>query len=75
MFPCTKCGACCRNVKGLGLPCDDDGVCTNLIQDDNTCSMYEDRPLICRVRDYGKSINKDKDGDLKDWYIENRSYF
>ena len=35
------------------------------------CSIYENRPLLCRVHKLGKHLNKDKDGDLKDWYIEN----
>lgn len=52
-FECTKCGACCRNVTnipGLGEMALDDGRCRNL-QDDNSCSIYETRPLLCRVDD------------------------
>ena len=69
-FLCSKCGACCRSVKNLDLP-HDNGICIYLNQDDNTCSIYENRPLLCRVHKLGKYLNKDKDGDLKDWYIEN----
>lgn len=50
MFPCDKCGACCRNLhlssiyNGLH---DGNGVCRYL--KGNLCSIYETRPLICRV--------------------------
>lgn len=47
-FPCTKCGACCMNVKKLlpwyALP---NGKCIHLMHD-NTCAIYETRPDICR---------------------------
>lgn len=50
MFQCDCCGCCCRNLdkselyKGLHHG---DGVCIYL--KDNCCSIYETRPLICRV--------------------------
>ena len=48
-FPCTKCGACCLDVRGLGLPLGSDGRrCSNLTSG-LTCAVYEDRPEICRV--------------------------
>ena len=69
-FLCSKCGACCILAGSLyGLPDRGDGACAYL-DDNDLCSIYEDRPLICRVSDLGKTIKKDKDGDLKDWYIE-----
>ena len=48
-FLCSQCSACCRNIKGLGLPHNGDGVCLNLDKQTNKCSIYEDRPEICRV--------------------------
>ena len=45
-FPCTQCGACCRRVKGL-MPVKEDGSCIYL--EDNKCSIYEDRPLLCNI--------------------------
>lgn len=51
VFPCTKCGACCRSIGGihemshLALP---DGSCKHLTVD-NRCAIYERRPLACRV--------------------------
>jgi uncharacterized protein len=49
-FPCTSCGLCCRHISGLKeLQAFDrgDGVCQFL--KDNQCSIYETRPLICRI--------------------------
>lgn len=50
-FDCRKCGACCRLVgsneltRGLDRG---DGACRYL-QPDNLCSIYDERPDICRV--------------------------
>lgn len=58
-FPCTKCGACCRRavyaVTSLGLTewspgFAKDGSC-GALQADNTCAIYETRPLLCRIDD------------------------
>lgn len=49
-FPCLRCGLCCRNLKAApeGRDLDrGDGVCRYL--EDELCSIYEDRPLICNV--------------------------
>lgn len=55
-WECNKCGACCKLagfiVKNLNRG---DGVCKMLL-DDNTCSIYETRPEICRVN---KSVPDD----------------
>ena len=50
MFPCDKCGACCRNIdlSSLYVELDrGDGVCRYLFE--NLCSIYDERPLLCRV--------------------------
>lgn len=50
MFDCNKCGLCCRNLKGITLYADldrGDGVCKFLKED--LCSIYETRPIFCRV--------------------------
>lgn len=50
MFICSKCGECCKhlNLSELYAGLDrGDGVCKYL--KDNLCSIYENRPLICRV--------------------------
>ena len=60
MFVCDKCGECCRNLhkspvyKDLH---DGDGVCRYL--DGNVCSIYEDRPLYCRINECYEIFYKD----------------
>lgn len=55
-FYCTNCGGCCHktnlqqyNIEHWGLTLGEDDYCTNF--KDGACSIYEDRPLICRVED------------------------
>lgn len=50
MFKCDKCGECCRNLDKSDLYKDldrGDGICKYLYE--NICSIYEERPLLCRV--------------------------
>ncbi len=50
MFPCDKCGECCRNLNISELYKDldrGDGICKYL--EGNLCSIYESRPLKCRI--------------------------
>ena len=50
MFICDKCGECCRNLDKSNLYAEldgGDGVCKYL--DKDLCSIYENRPLLCRV--------------------------
>lgn len=50
MFMCDKCGECCRNLDKSSIYADlhsGNGVCKYL--DGNMCSIYENRPLLCRV--------------------------
>lgn len=52
MFPCDKCGECCRNVykvkqlKHLALA---SGICKHLNQETNLCNIYQQRPLHCNI--------------------------
>jgi hypothetical protein len=48
-FPCTKCGACCKNVSGLGLPVKAGTAECIALGPDNECTVYEQRPILCRV--------------------------
>ena len=53
-FPCTACGACCRNLGGAPLYARldrGDGVCRHLDAGTDLCRIYETRPKICRVAD------------------------
>jgi hypothetical protein len=51
-FPCNRCGACCRNVH-LAIETQfldrGDGCCKHYDEPTNLCSIYDDRPSICRV--------------------------
>jgi hypothetical protein len=50
MFKCEQCGACCRNVDKSNIYAyldRGDGTCKYLIG--NICSIYNDRPLMCRI--------------------------
>lgn len=50
MFHCKKCGECCRNLEKSDLYKelhDGFGICKYL--KGNLCSIYEKRPLLCRV--------------------------
>ncbi len=60
MFQCDKCGQCCRNLhrypiyRGLHSG---DGVCKFL--EGNECSIYDERPLICRIEEGYDAFFKD----------------
>jgi Fe-S-cluster containining protein len=50
MFECDKCGLCCSYLGESTIYASldrGDGVCKYL--DGNLCSIYENRPLLCRV--------------------------
>lgn len=50
MFKCDCCGCCCRNLDKSELYSSldrGDGVCKYL--SDDLCSIYENRPLLCRI--------------------------
>lgn len=85
-FGCTGCGLCCRFVKqALENPnkapepyrtelkkfpytAKEDGSCEKLIN--NKCSVYEDRPLICRIDDlYDKYAETHFKVSRKDYHL------
>jgi Fe-S-cluster containining protein len=65
---CIMCGACCLHVNLYPdlLPGFDrgDGGCKNLAAD-MTCSIYEDRPEICRQFTPGNNANASACAELK----------
>jgi Fe-S-cluster containining protein len=68
-FQCSKCGACCRLAGELGLmPQREDGACINLAED-NTCKIYETRPLVCRAGEMAE-INRKPLGMTKLAYFK-----
>jgi uncharacterized protein len=61
MFICDKCGVCCRSLGKSPLYAElngGNGACKYL-QDGGLCSIYEDRPLLCRVDDGYKAFFAD----------------
>jgi len=50
MFECKRCGSCCRNLDKNEIYKDldrGDGICIYLKE--NECTIYENRPLLCRI--------------------------
>lgn len=52
MYPCKRCGCCCRHVgrfflgRALALP---DGSCRYWDRETHLCRIYETRPWFCRI--------------------------
>lgn len=65
MYPCEHCGTCCRNLNKSDIYADldrGDGICKYLVGND--CSIYENRPLLCRIDDsydvfFSEKMSKD----------------
>ena len=52
MFNCDKCGICCQSLSGVALFREldrGDGTCRYFDEATHLCSIYNDRPLLCRV--------------------------
>lgn len=68
-YPCTGCGCCCKVIDqilanahqllpevAMAFPYKhNNGVCEMLV--DNKCSVYDNRPLLCRVDDLQKHLH------------------
>lgn len=50
-FPCTSCGACCKSIKGIDFLKEHDSGdgCCKYLDENNLCSIYEERPLLCNI--------------------------
>ncbi len=72
MFECDKCGYCCKNLDKSFLYAEldrGDGVCRYL--EGNLCSIYNKRPLLCRVDEcYEKYFSEYM--TLEEYYIVNQ---
>lgn len=78
-FQCSGCGACCRRIKdavahsahitALKFPYnwDESGKCEMLLED-NTCMVYENRPLLCNVEKVAELMGYDKEEFYKQNY-------
>lgn len=54
-FPCNGCGKCCRLVdRSVETAWLDrgDGTCRSFDETTLRCTIYETRPLVCRIHDY-----------------------
>lgn len=51
---------------------DHNGVCSKFDRETRECTIYEDRPMICRVDDFYHKYMKHQT-DLKYWYAYNAS--
>lgn len=86
IFPCNRCGLCCRHLEQIPQLANFDsgnGRCIHLL-DNNLCGIYEERPDICNVSkmyeqvyvefmsetDYIK-MNIDGCSEIKKKYFEN----
>ena len=52
MYPCKKCGECCRNISVAFFAQDmvlESGMCKYLDGKTNLCTIYEKRPIFCNV--------------------------
>ena len=58
-FNCTKCGLCCQHVSHLGLP-NVNGVCVNCEPFTRSCSIYQTRPLVCRIDEGYEAVFKNE---------------
>jgi Fe-S-cluster containining protein len=73
MFKCDKCGLCCKKVgiteQYMYLD-RGDGVCRHFNDDSNLCTIYDDRPLICKVKESYEYLYKDQ-MTIEDFYALN----
>ena len=61
MFQCKKCGECCRNLKLSPIYSElDDGTGKCKYLNGNLCSIYQNRPLLCRIDECYDTFFKDK---------------
>lgn len=60
MFPCERCGCCCRKVGEVFFArhmAKSNGVCKYLDESTNLCTIYDQRPIFCRVDElYEKNL-------------------
>jgi Fe-S-cluster containining protein len=53
-FPCVSCGICCKHLDPV-LYADirkPDGACMHYDDETKRCSIYDSRPLECRINDF-----------------------
>lgn len=71
MFECDKCGRCCRNLGKSPIYSElDKGDGTYKYLVGNLCSIYDFRPLLCRVDECYEKFFKDT-MSLEEYYKAN----
>lgn len=63
IYKCENCGECCKNwnpAKHDKNIVDKNGVCKYLDINTNLCTIYENRPIFCRIDELYKKEFKDK---------------
>lgn len=71
MFKCNKCGCCCRHLDKSELYKEldrGDGTCKYL--QGNLCTIYAERPLLCRIDECYEKFFKDQ-MTLEEYYKVN----
>jgi len=74
VFPCEKCGSCCRHVgqtplgRQLAKP---NGVCRHFNEENKLCMIYKNRPIICNVDAFYQNYLQ-KEMDIDDFYALNK---
>ncbi|WP_439259257.1 YkgJ family cysteine cluster protein [Lonepinella sp. BR2930] len=56
-FPCNACGKCCQRVylsEETAYLDRGDGTCQHFDDHSHLCTIYDKRPLVCRVEEYYK---------------------
>lgn len=71
-FQCSRCGVCCQKKNLDTLPIEFprnpiNGNCLHLAAD-NTCNIYETRPLACRTGELYDEYGKQTEYDRIQWY-------
>ena len=75
VFPCSGCGSCCKRIDRVNesmqgdflekypetrFPYQHEGGRCEKLSDDNQCTVYEDRPIVCdvsRMKKYYPSLS------------------
>ena len=80
-FPCTSCGECCKRlgvvlttsfdnpiiqelVNLFPYKANSDGSC-EMLDDQNQCSVYKHRPLLCNIKIVAMLLKKDRQTHYK----------
>lgn len=74
MFQCDQCGCCCRRIgevdfaKHMALS---NGTCKFLDTKTNLCTIYEKRPIFCRVDEFYEKFLSDR-MTKENFYLQNK---